>query len=55
MLFRSDWQAIHSLEALRPWGAAMVRDFCDAHPGPDPSLGALELDLVPPFGMEDEG
>jgi hypothetical protein len=51
---RGDWQAVRTLEALRPWSAALVRCFLDSVPGPDPALGALELDLVPPFGGDEE-
>ncbi len=43
-----------NLEVLRPWAGALVEQFLEAVPGPDPSFGALELDLVPPFGRPGE-
>lgn len=45
---------VTNLEGLEPWAREMVRQFLDNIPGPDPSFGALELDLVPPFGRPGE-
>lgn len=41
---------ISNLSGLRPWARKLLCDFLSQAPGPDPSFGALETDLVPPFG-----
>jgi len=43
-----------NLEALRPWTTSLVRRFLSALPVPDPSFGARELELIPPFGRIQE-
>lgn len=45
---------VRSYEALRPWSASLVADWLATLPRPDPSLGALELELLPPFGPLEE-
>jgi hypothetical protein len=45
---------VTNLEGLRAWAEVLVREFLQSVPGPDPSFGALELGLVPPFGQTDE-
>ena len=41
---------ITNLEDLRAWSEVLVRDFLHSAPSADPSFGALELTLIPPFG-----
>jgi hypothetical protein len=43
-----------NLSSLEPLGAAVVREFLDNNPSPDPSFGALETRLFPPFGNINE-
>lgn len=45
---------VTNLSGLASWGSDLVEQFLDAVPGADPSLGALELRLVPPFGDPEE-
>jgi hypothetical protein len=41
---------ITNLTALQAWAGDLVQKFLEDAPGPDPSFGALELDIIPPFG-----
>ena len=41
-------------DVLRDWARAIAAEFLAQNPGPDPSFGALELDLPPPFGWFEE-
>lgn len=41
---------VKNLRALDSWARAAFAQFLDDAPAQDPSLGALELDLIPPFG-----
>ena len=45
---------VTNLSGLESWDQAVVREFLERSPGPDPSFGALELDVVPPFGRAAE-
>jgi hypothetical protein len=38
----------------RYWARNIVAQFLDAAPGPDPSFGALEMSVIPPFGRQGE-
>jgi hypothetical protein len=42
--------ALKNTAMLRDLIWAFAAEFLAEHPGPDPSFGALELDLPPPFG-----
>lgn len=42
-------------EWLRCWAQSLVQQFLDEAPGPDPSLGAPELEIVPPVGHPEGG
>lgn len=42
--------AVTNLSGLEPWVGRLVRQFLDGLPAPDPSFGALEMDVPPPFG-----
>jgi hypothetical protein len=44
---------VTNLEALRPWAARVVEQFLDGQPASSALFGALELDIVPPFGREE--
>ena len=39
---------------LREWSKALTREYIETQALPDPSFGALELDLAPPFGTREE-
>ena len=41
---------VSNLRGLESWVEDIVGDFFKARPSPDPSFGALELEIVPPFG-----
>lgn len=45
---------LKDLRGLESTFTALVREFLAAGPGPDPSFGALELNLPPPFGGPEE-
>jgi len=45
---------LENVRALEGAFTALVREFLAAGPGPDPSFGALELNLPPPFGGRQE-
>ena len=38
------------LTPFEPWLHQVVTEWLASHPGADPSFGALELELTPPFG-----
>jgi hypothetical protein len=42
--------SITDLTALQAWAGDIVQNFLENVPGPDPSFGALELGVIPPFG-----
>ena len=42
---------VANLSGLRAWADVLVQQFLDDAPPPDPSFGALELKIVPPFGQ----
>ncbi len=41
---------VTNLIALQVWASDLVQKFLGDAPDPDPSFGALELDIIPPFG-----
>jgi GTP1/Obg family GTP-binding protein len=45
---------VKDLRRLEGWITALARRFLAALPGPDPSFGAWELNLPPPFGKPEE-
>lgn len=45
---------VRDLKGLQPWSQALVLEFLDSRAGPDPSFGAFELELIPPFGRPGE-
>jgi hypothetical protein len=45
---------VTNLRGLQSWAQALVQEYMDGVLGADPSFGALELDLVPPFGRSEE-
>ena len=46
---------ITNLSALESWARRIVTDLVEASPPTDPSFGALELELLPPYGRRREG
>ena len=45
---------VKDFSGLEPLRLSIIRQFLDTSASPDPSFGALELDIVPPFGREEE-
>jgi hypothetical protein len=45
---------VTNLRGLLSWSQSIVRQFLDEAEQPDPGFGALELDLVRPFGAREE-
>jgi hypothetical protein len=45
---------VTNLRGLQLWAHSLAQQFLESVPGPDPSFGALELDIVPPFGHLEE-
>ena len=43
-----------SMEWLRPWAFGLLKQVLTEASTPDPSFGALELALIPPFGQVEE-
>lgn len=43
-----------NMRPLGPWALELARQFLETVPAPDPSFGALELSMVPPFGRLEE-
>ena len=50
----ADTQAATNLTALYTWAERLLQEFLDEAPGAHPSFGALELELVPPYGRPGE-
>ena len=50
----ADTLPVVNLDALRPWTTSLVRQFLSTQSVPDPSFGARELELIPPFGRTQE-
>lgn len=46
--------AVNNLRALELWAQHLARQFLEQSPAPDPSFGAHELALAPPFGRQAE-
>ena len=42
--------AVTNLRGLLPWAQALVNQFLEENPGPDPALGDSEPTLLTPFG-----
>jgi hypothetical protein len=45
---------IKNVRSLDAWLPSLLAEFLEENPGPSASFGALELDIAPPFGREEE-